>query len=70
MRYLLCNFEILIICMSPFVAVCRRRYAGARLRGPALANVEWALALEEGWEMRYTRLLEAGDGWAALHCFR
>ena len=35
-----------------------------------MTNLEWALNLEEGWEVRYTRLLEAGDGWAAMYCLR
>lgn len=48
----------------------RKRHAGDRLRGPALANLKWALTLEEGWEERYARTLEAGDGWAALHRLR
>eukprot|EP00903_Cladosiphon_okamuranus_P013005 g12134.t2 len=48
-------------------ASLRKRHAGELLRGPALANLDWALALEEGWEARYVRLFEAGDGWAAVH---
>lgn len=48
----------------------RKRYAGDTLRGPGLASLEWALALEEGWEVRYRRVLESGDGWTALFLLR
>lgn len=44
----------------------RSHLAGDRLRSPGLGSLEWALALEEGWEKRYTRVLESGDGWAAM----
>lgn len=48
----------------------RKMYLGDRLRGPGLGCLQWALALEEGWEARYTSILESGDGWAAMHLLR
>ena len=45
-------------------------YVGERLRGPGLASLKWTLALEEGWEVRYTSILENGDDWAAMHLLR
>lgn len=40
---------------------------GDRLRGPGLGSLEWAQALEEGWEIRYMHILEEGDGWATMY---
>lgn len=55
--------------VNPFLEN-RKRFTDDRLRGPGLGSLEWAIALEEGWEMRYTYALEGGDGWAALHLLR